>query len=236
MRFSEATTYSAACLREIVVSDPGLIGLYFQYRRLFSGVGLSMLGFDAKDLGLSEDFQVRDLRYEDSYVPADHVASVGRLDASFYLQNVLLRDSDIFGMANSLEIRVPFLDRDLVEWAFRLPGHVMLPRKAPLKYLLRKMCIDLYTGAQVRQPKRGFTLPFAVWMQCPLREIVEENIRFLRSSALVDPAGIDILQKLFRLEPRGPTWSRVWALATLGHWLRTGATTRSAAKITAQSA
>jgi glycosyltransferase involved in cell wall biosynthesis len=36
----------------------------------------------------------------------------GRLDAAFYLQNVLLRDSDVFGMASSLEIRVPFLDRD----------------------------------------------------------------------------------------------------------------------------
>jgi asparagine synthase (glutamine-hydrolysing) len=222
--------------REIVVSDPGLIGLYFQYRRLFSDLGLNMLGFNAKELGLSEDFQVRDLRYDDSFVPSDHVASVGRLDASFYLQNILLRDSDIFGMANSLEIRVPFLDRDLVEWAFRLPSSVLLPRKAPLKHLLRKMCVDLYTGVQVRQPKRGFTLPFSIWMQGPLREIVEENIRFLRSSALVDPAGIDSLQKLRRLEPRGPTWSRVWALATLGHWLRTGARTRSAAEITARSA
>src|SRR4029077_12486017 len=161
--------------REIVIADPGLIGLYFQYRRLFSDVGLSMLGFDSKELGLSEDFQVRDLRYDDSYVPSDHVASVGRLDTSFYLQNILLRDSDIFGMENSIEIRVPFLYRDLVEWAFRLPSSVLLPRKAPMKHLLRKMCVDLYTGEQARQPKRGFTLPFSVWMLGPLREIVEEN-------------------------------------------------------------
>jgi asparagine synthase (glutamine-hydrolysing) len=222
--------------REIAVSDPGLIGLYFQYRRLVSDVGLSMLGFDAKELGLSEDLQLRGLRYEDSYVPADHLASVGRLDASFYLQNILLRDSDVFGMANSLEIRVPFLDRDLVEWAFRLPGPVLLPSKAPLKHLLRKVCVDLYAGAQIRQPKRGFTLPFAGWMLGPLREITEENIRVLRRSALLDPAGIDDLQTLFRREPHGPAWSRVWALVTLGHWLRTVATTRFAAEITAHSA
>ena len=207
--------------REIAVLDPGLIGLYFQYRRLVSNVGLSMLGLDAKALDLSEDFQVRDFRYEDCYVSADHVASVGRMDASFYLQNILLRDSDVFGMANSLEIRVPFLDRDLVEWAFRLPGDVLLPKRAPLKYLLRKICADLYAESQVRQSKRGFTLPWAVWLQGPLRELMNDSLRFLHSSALLDPAGINSLRQLFDREPRGPAWSRVWALVTLAHWLKT---------------
>jgi len=207
--------------REIAVWNPGLIGLYFQYRRLVSNVGLSMLGLDPKALDLSEDFQVRDFRYEDCYVSADHVASVGRMDASFYLQNILLRDSDVFGMANSLEIRVPFLDRDLVEWAFRLPGDVLLPRKVPLKYLLRKICSDLYAESQIRQSKRGFTLPWAVWLLGPLRELMDDNLRFLRSSALLDPAGIDGLRRLFDREPRSPAWSRVWALVTLAHWLKT---------------
>jgi asparagine synthase (glutamine-hydrolysing) len=207
--------------KEIAVLDTGLIGLYFQYRRLVSNFGLGMLGLDAKTLDLSEDFQVRDFRYEDCYVSADHVASVGRMDASFYLQNILLRDSDVFGMANSLEIRVPFLDRDLVEWAFRLPGDVLLPRKVPLKYLLRKICADLYAESQIRQPKRGFAIPWAAWLRGPLRELMEDNLRFLRSSALLDPAGIDVLRKLFSREPGGPAWSRVWALVTLAHWLKT---------------
>jgi asparagine synthase (glutamine-hydrolysing) len=176
---------------------------------------------DAKSLGLSEDFQNRDLRYEDCYVPADHVVSVGRLDAAFYLQNILLRDSDVFGMANSLEIRVPFLDRDLVEWAFRLPGDVLLPRGARLKYLLRKVCADLYTKSQARQPKRGFVLPFGSWLVGPLREMMEENLCFLSASGLLDPAGIENVRGLFQDEPHGPAWSRVWALVTLGQWLKT---------------
>ena len=195
--------------------------MYFHYRRLVSDFGLGMFGLDAKSLGLSEDFQIRELRYEDCYVPADHVASVGRLDAAFYLQNTLLRDSDVFGMANSLEIRVPFLDRDLVEWAFRLPGDVLLPRRAPLKYLLRKICADLYTKSQVHQPKRGFVLPFGAWLVGPLREMMEENLRFLRGSGLLDPAGIEVVRRLFEDEPDGPAWSRVWALVTLGQWLKT---------------
>ena len=154
------------------------------------------------------------------YLPGDQVASVGRLDSSFYLQNILLRDSDVFGMANSLEIRVPFLGRDLAEWALGLPGNVLLPRGAPQKYLLRKICASLYTSAQSKQPKRGFALPFAAWLQGPLRELMEENLRSLRLSGLLDPRGIDRLRKMFDMEPNGPAWSRVWALVVLGTWLQ----------------
>src|SRR5882724_9872887 len=129
--------------QEIAGRNSGLIGTYFQFRKLISDSGLRLLGFNADSLGLSQDFQMNHLQYEGNYIPSDFISSVGRMEASFYMGNMLLRDSDVFGMANSLEIRVPFLDRDLVEWAFRLPGHVLLPRKAPLKHLLRKMCVDL---------------------------------------------------------------------------------------------
>src|SRR6266851_1019508 len=206
--------------KEIVAADPGLIGIYFHYRRLLSDFNLGSLGLNPKDLNLSEAFQLRDFRYQDCYLPGDHVASVGRLDASFYLQNILLRDSDVFGMANSLEIRVPFLDRDLAEWAFSLPGNLLLPRKAPSKYLLRRICADLYTKSQLKQPKRGFALPFAGWLQGPLRELMEENLRLLCSTGVLDPAGINLVRKLFDTEPNGPAWSRVWALVTLGSWLQ----------------
>jgi len=207
-------------IKELVAADPGLIGIYFHYRRLLSDFNLGSLGLNPKDLDLSEDFQLPELRYQDCYLPGEHVASVGRLDASFYLQNILLRDSDVFGMANSLEIRVPFLDRDLAEWAFSLPGTLLLPRKAPSKYLLRKICADLYTKTQLKQPKRGFALPFSAWLQGPLRELMEVNLRFLCSTGILDPAGINLVRKLFDTEPNGPAWSRVWALVTLGSWLQ----------------
>jgi asparagine synthase (glutamine-hydrolysing) len=216
---------------EIVTTNPGLIGTYFHYRRLIANSDLQMLGLDAKALDLSEDLQARDLRYEDCYVPADHVASVGRLDAAFYLQNILLRDSDVFGMANSIEIRVPFLDRDIVEWAFRLPGDVLLPKNMPLKYLLRKTCADLYTKSQIQAKKRGFTMPLGAWMLGPLRETQDEGLDFLRRSALLDLAGIETLCNMFRQEPQGPAWSRVWALVTLGHWLKKRVSDRRVAAV-----
>jgi asparagine synthase (glutamine-hydrolysing) len=131
---------------------------------------------------------------------------------------------------------VPFLDRDLVEWAFRLPGDVLLPRGAPLKYLLRKICADLYTKSQAHQPKLGFVLPFGAWLVGPLREMMEENLLFLGGSGLVDPAGIESVRKLFQDEPDGPAWSRVWALVTLGQWLKTRAASSRVAAHTGQRA
>jgi asparagine synthase (glutamine-hydrolysing) len=126
----------------------------------------------------------------------------------------------VFGMANSLEIRVPFLELDLAEWALGLPGNVLLPRHAPQKYLLRKMFPDLFSEAQLKQPKRGFALPFTAWLKGPLRDLMNENLRSLRLSGLLDPLGIDLLLKMFDAEPKGPAWSRVWALVVLGSWLQ----------------
>ena len=205
---------------EIAKVNPGLIGLYFRHRRLIADTGLEAFGLIAKDLNLSDDFQVLELQYQGCYVPADLLSSVVRLDAAFYLQNVLLRDSDVFGMANSLEIRVPFLDLDLIEWAFRLPGDILLPKRAPSKYLLRKMCANVYGKLPIASSKRGFMIPISEWLQGPLREVAQDSLRTLQDSGLLDPTGIDEVQKLFRREPDSPAWSRLWALVTLGFWLQ----------------
>ena len=205
---------------EIAKVNPGLIGLYFRHRRLVADAGLQAFGLSAQDLNLSDDFQVPELQYQGCYLPADLLSSVARLDAAFYMQNILLRDSDVFGMANSLEIRVPFLDRDLIEWAFRLPGDVMLPKRAPSKFLLRQICSDVYGKLPVASSKRGFVIPISEWMRGPLRETVEESLGTLHDSGLIDPAGINEVQELFRREPDSPAWSRLWALVTLGFWLR----------------
>jgi asparagine synthase (glutamine-hydrolysing) len=204
---------------EIAQVNPGLIGLYFRHRRLVSDSGLGALGLHAQTLGLSEDFQVPELQYEGCYLPSDWLSSVARLDASFYLENILLRDSDVFGMANSLEIRVPFLDQDLMEWAFRLPGDVLLPKGAPFKYLLRNICGEVYGKVPVASSKRGFVLPISAWLRGPLREVMEVGLRTLRDSGWLDTTGIDAVQERFRREPDSPAWSRMWALVTLGFWL-----------------
>lgn len=205
--------------QDVARTGPDLPGLYFHYRRLCSDGDMGRLGLAPSALGLTGSFHDSVLEGHRCLVPQDPTAMVGRLETVFYLGNTLLRDGDVFGMANSLEIRVPFLDRDLVEWAFRLPGSVLLPKGTPDKYLLRQMCADFYDPVQTRQPKRGFTPPFHQWLLGPLREVMEECLGIVKRSGLLAPEGVDRIREVFRREPRSAAWSRVWGLVALGYWL-----------------
>lgn len=206
--------------QDIVKAGPDILSIYFYYRRLMSDEDLEKLGFISSSLNLSNSFHLPVLETRKYVVSNDPIASVSRLESIFYLGNTLLRDGDVFGMANSLEIRVPFLDRDVVEWAFKLPGSVLLPEGADGKFLLRKMCAEFYSEEQLRQPKRGFSPPFSLWLLGPLREVMNECLVSLKDSELVCAQAVDHLRDLFLREPHTAAWSRLWSLVTLGYWLK----------------
>jgi len=203
---------------DIAAAGADFLAIYFHTRRLLSDLSLARLGLSPAELELSPGFQVPELNCEGWVAPSDPAASIARLESAFYLENVLLRDTDVFGMAASLEIRVPLLDLDLVDWVFRLPSDVLLPRGAPSKQLLRSMCAGLFTPAQLEQGKRGFMPPIGLWLQGPLRETMEESLRSLKNSGLIDPSGVAPIIQTFWREPKSPAWSRVWAMVTLGQW------------------
>ena len=204
---------------EIAALGADLSGIYLHLRRVLSDASLARLGLAAETVGLNGQFHLPEEVLNGCLTSGDLVASVARLESRYYLRNVLLRDGDVFGMANSLEIRVPMLDRDLVEWAFQLPGRALLPPGAPPKHLLQQMCGDLYTRSQFAQGKRGFSPPFGRWLLKPLRGLMEENLKSVKASGLVDGDGVDAVKRVFLREPHSQAWSRAWVLVTLGHWL-----------------
>jgi asparagine synthase (glutamine-hydrolysing) len=207
-----------AKLEDIAATGADLAGIYFQLRRVLSNDQLDALALSARGMSLDANMQSESEPAAACGVPGDPVATIARLETAFYLQNVLLRDGDVFGMANSIEIRVPFLDRDVVDWAMRLPGNVLLPSGSPPKMLLRKMCGDCYSKEQLAQSKRGFTPPFALWLQGPLRHLLHESSEVLSGAGL--PAnGIEEIISGFELHPDSPAWSRAWSLITLAHWI-----------------
>jgi hypothetical protein len=82
------------------------------------------------------------------------------------------------------------------------------------------MCASLYTPAQLEQGKRGFMPPIGLWLRGPLRETMDEGLRWLEDSGLIDSGGIPPIIQTFLREPNSPAWSRVWAMVTLGHWFK----------------
>src|SRR5262249_7755800 len=102
-------------LIELRNTVPRLRSLYFRRRRLLSDTELAAMGFHAAELDLDEDFLPAECKPEQDLPVADPVAAIGVLESRFYMGNMLLRDADVYGMAHGMEIRVPFLDRRVVE-------------------------------------------------------------------------------------------------------------------------
>ena len=82
------------------------------------------------------------------------------------------------------------------------------------------MVAELYAPEQLRQAKRGFTLPLAAWLSGPLREMMEDSLTYLSTSGLLAPDGIEHVRRTYLHEPHTAAWSRLWALVALAHWLK----------------
>jgi asparagine synthase (glutamine-hydrolysing) len=146
----------------------------------------------------------------------DAVNRVSYLEARFYMRNTLLRDSDFMSMAHGLELRVPFLDRRLVEACFRIPGAKKLEGSRPKNLLLRSLPVALPEEI-VDRPKRGFTLPFERWLRGEIKPLVDDALApggWDRFS--VNDEAVRGIWKLFLAG--GTSWSRPWSLFVLKQW------------------
>jgi asparagine synthase (glutamine-hydrolysing) len=180
---------------------------------------LTSLGLGPGSLGLTDDVQTEGA-FEGLPGGADVVQAVSALESRFYQGNMLLRDADVNGMAHGLEIRVPFLDRRLLDAVHAMPGQVRLPAGAPAKYLLRQAFPDLIRPELLARPKTGFTLPIRNWMLGPLRGLCEDSLRACVDVAGLPEGAVRAIWDEFVAEPHGPQWTRAWSLCAAGHYLR----------------
>src|SRR5207244_4025424 len=130
-------------------------------------------------------------------------------------KNVLLRDIDAMSMAHSLEIRVPFLDHVLVEWALRLPAKA---KTGGQKALLVAAVKDMLPREVLMRRKQAFHLPIAEWMREPLRSEIEERIRKPPEelAGILESGGAACIWKEYL--DGGTRWVKPWALYALLRW------------------
>jgi asparagine synthase (glutamine-hydrolysing) len=106
---------------------------------------------------------------------ADPLARMMVIDAMTYLPDDILVKLDRAAMAVSLETRAPFLDRNVVELALKLPTHLKI-RDGQGKWLTRQLLHQSVPQKLVNQPKKGFSIPLGIWLREPLRDWVEDLI------------------------------------------------------------
>jgi asparagine synthase (glutamine-hydrolysing) len=133
-----------------------------------------------------------------------------------YMADVLLRDSDVFSMAHSLELRVPFVDVRLLEWLWPQPARFKYdPRRT--KRALADAVADVVPAAIRQRRKQGFALPFPLWMRQELRPFLAET--FAPASLAACPwlrrESVERLWSEFIQRGETRAWSRVWSLAVL---------------------
>lgn len=132
-------------------------------RRLYSpGFARALQGYDAIDV----------LRAHAARAPTDHPLSrVQYLDMKTYLPGDILTKVDRASMAHALEVRVPLLDHELVEWISGLPPAFKL-RGREGKALFKRAFEPHLPDEILYRPKMGFAVPLASWFRGPLRERV----------------------------------------------------------------
>jgi asparagine synthase (glutamine-hydrolysing) len=152
---------------------------------------------------------------EDSYKRVSYLESV------FYMRNQLLRDSDIFSSANSVELRVPFLDVDLLRLAWSLPPSYHRSATEGGKRILKDILRTRYPGLAVHRRKMGFVFPWQRWLRTPpfFQMIADtlNSVRLYHGLGVEPDEGRRILNGFANGNPL-VTWSQVWSLFVLLQW------------------
>jgi asparagine synthase (glutamine-hydrolysing) len=129
-------------------------------------------------------------RYAET-VGAEPLARLQDVDLGVYMADDLLVKTDRLSMAHSLELRVPFLDQRVAEFAFSLPRSLRV-RGFAKKRLLRRALAPLLPKEVVGGRKQGFSIPVAAWLRGPLEPFAREvlSVANLERQGCLDPATV----------------------------------------------
>ena len=150
----------------------------------------------------------------------DSLAWMMRHDQGRYLPDCLNVKTDVASMANSLELRSPFLDHRLVEFAAGLPSHLKL-RSGTGKWILRRLARRLLPEPLLTKPKTGFSIPLASWLRGPLKGQVEHYLL----DAVAERRGLFRANSVRfiweeHLQGRRDWSTRLWELLMMEAWFR----------------
>jgi asparagine synthase (glutamine-hydrolysing) len=157
------------------------------------------------------------------HLTPDHdMNSILLTDMELVLANDMLAKADSMGMANGLEIRCPFLDFELVNFAFTLPVTFKINRKVR-KRILQDAFRDILPPNLYNRPKKGFEVPLLKWFRKEMKSLIMDDLlseKRIEEQRLFHYPEIEKLKaKLFSNNP-GDVHARIWGLIVFQWWYK----------------
>ncbi|MCC5930677.1 MAG: asparagine synthase (glutamine-hydrolyzing) [Cyclobacteriaceae bacterium] len=141
-------------------------------------------------------------------------------DMRLVLPNDMLYKVDQMSMLHALEVRVPFLDHELVNFMFRLPSESKIDN-----ILKKKILQDAYRHflpeKLYRRSKKGFEVPLLSWIQGPMKSTIRQDLLhddFIKEQGVFNPKAIQKIQKRVFSSNPGDSAATVWALMVFQWW------------------
>jgi asparagine synthase (glutamine-hydrolysing) len=187
----------------------------------------SILKPEERTFALTEDFRGTEAPVAGIDTPdfahlsaADPLRWMSAHDQMHYLPDCLMVKVDIASMANSLEVRSPFLDNDLVDFAAMIPSHLKR-NGGPGKRILRSLMRRRLPTAVIEKPKTGFGMPVAEWLRADMADLMAGCLTDdrARRRGMLEPSFIRLMIEEHAAGRRD--WSsRLWLLINLELWFR----------------
>jgi asparagine synthase (glutamine-hydrolysing) len=147
----------------------------------------------------------------------DDVATMQLIDINTWLPGDILVKADRMAMAHGLELRTPFLDREVLAVAARL-ARVEKTAAGTTKFALREAIGELLPQAAAERAKLGFPVPLGPWLRGGMYGFAEQVVRTAQTGQWLDKnAALDILRR-FRSDDPEVTWRQVWLLVVFSLW------------------
>ena len=152
--------------------------------------------------------------------PEQSLSHFLKMDQQFVLPNDMLKKVDMTSMANSLEVRVPFLDREVVELANTLPDQYKNDGKLGKK-ILRKSFADLLPSEVLNRPKQGFEVPLKPWILKGWNNITLEkwfDDAYIKQQGLFKTEGVLRIKERAFEKKSGDEIIQLWSYIVFQNW------------------
>jgi asparagine synthase (glutamine-hydrolysing) len=192
---------------------------YYHTMSCFTPQMKSLLYTEAfkRDVGDYDPFSVMHVYFERSR-DLDTLSRIQYIDVKTYLVDDILTKVDRASMAHSLEVRVPLLDHEVMEYAASIPAAYKL-RHGEGKYIFKKALRNLLPGDILYRPKMGFAIPLAQWFRGELKGTFETSI-FAKDAFIGGFYNQDVIRRWWRQHQHGTRdyAPYLWALLLLECW------------------